>query len=162
MNGGWRGSHDTSSQGGGGGGGGGSKGNGVPAKDVARPDWLNTMTSIFGYDQQIPLPSCFGDFVRNTIGNLLPFLPGLSSASEEAFGVTSRAVYNRALTYAATTSSKTFGTSFLKYPFNSSVFRGLLAESAGLANAAPMAGVVTAEGQALYNEIQTMRQGACQ
>jgi hypothetical protein len=93
---------------------------------------------------------------------LLPFLPGLSNVSEEGFGVASRVAYNRAFSYAASTSSKTFGTSFLRYPFKSSVFRGLLSKSASLAEAAPIAGVVTAEGQALYNEVQSMKQGACQ
>jgi hypothetical protein len=133
-----------------------------PPKNVARPDWLNNITSIFGYDQRIPLPSCFGDFVKNTANNLFPFLPGLSNASEEGFGVASRVAYNRALSYAANTPSQTFGTSFLRYPFKSSVFRGLLSKSAALADAAPIAGVVTAEGQALYSEVQSMKQGACQ
>jgi RHS repeat-associated protein len=130
--------------------------------NVARPDWLNNITSIFGYDQRITLPSCFGDFVNNTIGNLLPSLPGLSNVSEEGFGIASRVAYNRALSYAANTPSKTFGTSFLRYPFKSSVFRGLLSTSAILAEAAPMASIVTAEGQALFDEVQSMRQGACQ
>ena len=134
----------------------------APPKNVAGPDWLNNITSIFGYDQRIALPSCFGDFVNNTISNLFPFLPGLSNASEEGFGAASRVAYNRALSYAASTPSKTFGTSFLRYPFKSSVFRGILSKSAALADAAPMAGVVAAEGQALYNEVQSMKQGACQ
>jgi len=127
-----------------------------------RPDWLNNITSIFGYDQRIPLPSCFGDFVNNTISNLFPFLPSLSNVSEEGLGVASRVAYNRALSYAASTPSKAFGTSFLRYPFKSSVFRGLLSKSASLAEAAPMAGVVTAETQALSSEVQSMKQGACQ
>lgn len=134
----------------------------MPPNNVARPDWLNKITAIFGYDQRIPLPSCFGDFVNNTISNLFPFLPGLSNVSEEGFGVASRVAYNRALSYAANTPSKTLGTSFLRYPFKSSVFRGILSKSAALADAAPMAGLVTAEGQALYNEVQPMKQGACQ
>lgn len=134
----------------------------TPPNNGQRPDWINNLTSIFGYDQRIPLPSCFGDFVNNTISNLFPFLPGLSNASEEGFGVASRVAYNRALSYAATTPSQTFGTSFLRYPFKSSVFRGLLSKAGSLAEAAPMAGVVTAEGQALYSEVQSMKQGSCQ
>jgi RHS repeat-associated protein len=55
---------------------------GSPQKNVARPDWLNNITSIFGYDQRVKLPSCFGGFVNNTISNLFPFLPGLSNVSE--------------------------------------------------------------------------------
>ncbi len=45
MNGGWRGSHDTSSQGGGGGGGGGSNGNGVAAKNGSKQTFSQCITA---------------------------------------------------------------------------------------------------------------------
>ncbi len=78
-----------------------------------------------------------------------------------ALEVASCVASNRALSYAPNMPSQTFGTSFLRYPFTSSMFRGIVAKSAALADAARMAGVVTAEGQALYNEVRSMKQGAC-
>jgi hypothetical protein len=101
-------------------------------------------------------------FCKQHDQQFVSFLPGLSNVSEEGFGVASRAAYNRALSYAASAPSKTFGTVFLRYPFKSSVFRGILSKSASLAEAAPMAGVVTAEAQALHNEVQSIKQGTCQ
>jgi hypothetical protein len=65
----------------------------TPQKAGTRPDCLNNITSFFGYDQRIPLLSCFGGFVSNTISNLFPLLPGLSNVSEEGFGVASRVAY---------------------------------------------------------------------
>jgi len=123
---------------------------------------LNSIASIFGYDQNIPLPSCFGIFFSSTVGNMAPWLPGLSNAAQEAFGVASAATYNQALKYAATASSSVYGTSFLRYPFKSSVFRGILAKSQNLAKAGPWAAVVIAELQGFIDEVQVMNQGGCQ
>ncbi|MBV9084181.1 MAG: twin-arginine translocation signal domain-containing protein [Acidobacteriaceae bacterium] len=44
----------------------------------ARPGWLNNITSVFGYDQNVPLQSCFGDvFLKSALNNLNPFKPSL-------------------------------------------------------------------------------------
>ena len=123
---------------------------------------LDTIASLFGYNSQIPLPSCFGLFLTNTADNLNPFTPSPSTVAEGATEVAGRMTFNHALIYAATRSSKTFGTSFLIYPFKSSVFRGLLTRAGFLAEAAPIAGLITAEMQALFTEAQASAQGACQ
>jgi hypothetical protein len=49
----------------------------VPPKNVVRSDWLDSITSIFGYDQRIKLPSCFVDVALKTASDdLNPFTPG--------------------------------------------------------------------------------------
>jgi hypothetical protein len=49
----------------------------VPPKNGKRPEWLNNITSIFGYDQNIPLQSCFVDVALTTAADdLNPFTPG--------------------------------------------------------------------------------------
>ena len=40
------------------------------------------MASLFGYDQNVPRPSCFGGFLSNTLGNLNPVSPSLASLGE--------------------------------------------------------------------------------
>jgi hypothetical protein len=122
---------------------------------------LNNITSIFGYDQRLHCRRALEIF-STTQSATCAVSPGPFERQRRGIGVASRVAYNRALSYAANTSSKTFDTSFVRYPFKSSVFRGLLSQSASLAEAAPMAGVVTAEGQALYDEVQSMKQRACQ
>jgi RHS repeat-associated protein len=81
-----------------------------------RPDWLNNITSIFGYDENIPLPSCFGGFLKDTLDNLNPIPPSLSSLGEglgEAYGFAKLA---QGVKYAATRPSKAKGTPFLVRP----------------------------------------------
>ena len=124
---------------------------------------LNAITSVFGYNSQIPLHHhVFGSFLNNTANNLNPFTPGLSTLAEGSAGIAGRMTFNQALKYGATTASKTFGTSFLIYPFKSSVFRGLLSRAGILAEAGPLAGLVVAEMQAIVTEWQASRSGACQ
>ncbi len=129
---------------------------------TGRSKSLNNVASVFGYDQNDKRPSCFGGFLVNTISNMVPVLPGISTAAEEGFGTMSRVRYNQAIGYAAHTASKTFGTPFLQYPFKSSVFRDILQSSKLLADAAPLIGVIVSEGQALFDEVQSIKKGECQ
>jgi hypothetical protein len=129
----------------------------------ARPAWVNDVTSVFGYDQDVALPSCFVDvFLKSAANSLNPFQPGLGDVVAGGFGTASALKYNQALNYAATTASRTFGTPNLLYPFKSSTFRGLLNQSKVLGKAAGWAGLDATLGQALYNEILAMRKGQCQ
>lgn len=101
----------------------------------ARPAWLNNVTSVFGYDQNIPLQSCFVDvFLKGTAKNFVDSFNPFSPDAGAAAGTYAKYLgFNAALKYAATTPSKTFGTPNLLYPFKSSSFRNLLkgAEKAG-------------------------------
>ena len=129
----------------------------------ARPAWLNNVTSLFGYDQNVPLKSCFVNvFLKSAVDNLNPFQPGLSDIVAAGFDTASAVRYNQALKYAARTPSRTFGTGNLLYPLKSSRFRGLLRSSEKLGKAAGWAGFDVTLGQALYDEIQSMRAGECQ
>jgi RHS repeat-associated protein len=160
----------STGQGGGGtntGGGGtgqpGSQSGGTAAKNGKRPDWLNNITSIFGYDQNIPLKSCFVDvFLQSAANNLNPFQPGLGDIVAGGFGTASALKYNQALKDAATTASRTFGTPNLLYPLKSSTFRGLLQKSQVLGKAAGWAGLDVALGQAFITEMKAMNSGECQ
>jgi RHS repeat-associated protein len=149
----------------GGGEGGGSEGGGQrqPTSSSKKPDWLNSLTSVFGYDQNIPLKSCFVDvFLKSAASNLNPFQPGLGDIVAGGFGVAGSLTYNNALRYAATTPSRIFGTSNLVYPLKSSAFRGLLQRSQILAKAAGWVGLDVALGQAFISEIQASNSGECQ
>ncbi len=127
-----------------------------------RRAWFNGMASLFGYDQNVPRPSCFGGFLSNTLGNLNPVSPSLASLGEGVGAFYGALKLNQALKYALTTPSRTFGTSHLIYANKSSVFRGLLKEAGTTAKASIWGSIVLAEGQAFWDEIQTMRGGGCQ
>jgi len=123
---------------------------------------LNQITAVFGYDQNIPLPSCFGIAMKSTLDHLNPFSPDLSSAGEAAGAFYTLSKYNQAVQYAASTPSRTFGTQFLVQPYKSSVYRGLLKQSGRGALAGFLFSVDTSLSEGLYDEIQAMKQGRCQ
>jgi hypothetical protein len=134
-----------------------------PAENEKRPEWLNAIFSIFGYDQNIPLQSCFADvFLKSAANNLNPFQPGWGDIAAGGFSTASAAKYNQALKYAATTASRTFGTPNLLYPLKSSAFRGMLETSRVLGKAAGWAGFDAALGQAFITEMKAMNSGECQ
>lgn len=127
-----------------------------------RPQVINDAVSIFGYDQNVPLPSCFGGFVRETLETLNPFSPSITTAVEAAGTIQSARYFNQALRYAASTPSRTFGTPFIVYPNKSSVFRSLLGKSGRAAGAGFWGAIVTAEGFSLWDEINASSRGVCQ
>jgi hypothetical protein len=86
----------------------------------------------------------------------------LPAATQAASDSASISYYNQALQYAATTASKTFGTSFLVYANKSSVFRGLMNSSAIWAKFSFWGSLVANEGIALANEWKSMQAGECQ
>ena len=127
-----------------------------------RPPGVQALASLFGYDRDIPLPSCFGGALGDTFSNLNPFTPSLSSLGEPAGTFYGALKFNQGLRYAATTASKTFGTTHLVYPYKSSVFRGLIKDSQKVGKVSMLGSLVLAEGQALWDEVQRMRAGHCQ
>lgn len=126
------------------------------------PEWLNDITSIFGYDESIPLPSCFGVAMKSSWNHLNPLSPDVSGTGEAVGAYYALSKYNQAIQYAASTRSRTFGTSFLRYPFKSSTFRSLLKQSGKGASVGllTMSDVSLFEG--LLDEIDAMKHGACQ
>jgi RHS repeat-associated protein len=130
----------------------------APPKTVARPDWLNSITSIFGYDQRIKLPSCFVDVALKTAADdLNPFTPGAFDVGQGALQTGQAVKYNQALTYAAAKG--------LTYPFKSSVFRGIMKTSNVLgkfADTLPLINVNYALTDGLLSEIKAMNRGECQ
>jgi hypothetical protein len=127
-----------------------------------RPQWLNYIASIFGYDQNIPLPSCFGIAMNSTLSHLNPSSPDVSGTGEAVGAFYAFSKYNQAIRYAASTPSRTFGTQFLMYPNKSSAFRNLL----NLSGRGTLAGLLfsldVSLGEGLYDEIQAIQQGLCQ
>ena len=104
---------------------------------------------------------CLNQFFSNAFANVRPTSPFGPSVGEAAGSVYAAQKFNQALTYAATTPSKTFDTPFLVYANNSSKFRDLLKASAeglwvGLLTDADLAGA-----QALWQEIQAARAHQC-
>ena len=63
--------------------------------------------------------------------------------------------FNQGLRYAATTASKTFGTTHLVYPYKSSVFRGLIKDSQKVGKVSMLGSLVLAEGQALWTPAES-------
>lgn len=91
-----------------------------------------------------------------------PITPSLSSLGE-AFGDFYRLyTFNKAIEYAASTPSRTFGATVLIYPFKSGVFRGLLTQAGRGTLVGVAANVVISELQALVNEYKASRAGDCQ
>jgi RHS repeat-associated protein len=127
-----------------------------------RPEWLNDFTSIFGYDQNIPLPSCFGIAMKSTLNHLNPFTPDVAGTGEAVGNFYALSKYNQAIRYAASTPSRTFGTQFLMSPYRSSVFRNLMKASGRGALAGGLFSLDISLAEGLYDEIQAMKQGACQ
>jgi hypothetical protein len=123
---------------------------------------FDSVASLFGYDPDIPLPSCFGIFLNGTLNNLNPFMPGASDAAQQGFTAASWAAFNQALNYAATTHSIRPASPVLVYPFKSSIFRGILSKSAKFADAGYWGAIITAELQGLWAEIQAVAQAECQ
>jgi RHS repeat-associated protein len=144
---------------GGGGGGGGGKGAAAeaPPNNGTRPNWLNNIVSIFGYDQRINLPSCAAIAFKTAGDDLNPFLPSSADAAQGALNVGQAAKFNQALTYAAAKD--------LTYPNKSSVFRGILNTSKTLGKVADtlaLANLDYALTDGLITEIKAMNQGQCQ
>jgi hypothetical protein len=130
----------------------------APPKNGNRPDWLNNITSIFGYDQNIPLQSCFVDVGLTTAADdLNPFTPGAFDLGQGALQFGQGVKYNQALTYAAAKG--------LTYPFKSSVFRGIMKTSNLLSKAAdmmPLVALDVALTKGLTAELRAMKNGECQ
>jgi hypothetical protein len=130
-----------------------------------RSEALNNITSIFGYDQRIPLQSCFGGFVSQTIENLNPFSPTPQAPTPGQIVTKTYSAYQfqQALQYAAKTPSKTFGTPFLVYPNKSGTFRSILNSATKVGFWDELLGNADlAMFQALISEVETMRSGSCQ
>jgi len=129
-----------------------------PPKSGKRSDWLNNITSLFGYDQNIPLQSCFVEVALKTAADdLNPFTPGAFDLVQGALRFGQGVKYNQALTYAAARG--------LTYPFKSSVFRGILKTSNLLGKAAdmmPLVNLDVALTKGLAAEIRAMKNGECQ
>ena len=132
-----------------------------PPKSGKRSDWLNNITSLFGYDQNIPLQSCFVEVALKTAADdLNPFTPSLFTSFDVAkaalkFGEAVK--YNQALSHAASRG--------VIYPFKSSIFRGLLNSSKALGAAADVldpASVDVALLHGLITEIEAINAGECQ
>jgi RHS repeat-associated protein len=123
-----------------------------------RPEWLNNVTAVFGYDQQIPLPSCLVNVALKTAAtDLNPFTPGVVDASKGALQVGSAAKYNQALRHAASRA--------LTYPNKSSIFRGVMKTSGQLAKVADallLVNVDYALADGLIAEWKSMKGGECQ
>jgi hypothetical protein len=123
-----------------------------------KPGWLNNITSVFGYDQDIPRQSCFVDVFLMTAGNdLNPFAPNGFDALQGVFQAWGAARFNQALIYAASKG--------LTYPNKSSVFRAILkgsgkAMKAGDALALASVNIALIDG--LIAEINSMDRGECQ
>jgi uncharacterized protein RhaS with RHS repeats len=105
---------------------------------------------------------CINQFLGNTLGNLNPLSAGPGAAGEAAGSVYAAVKFNQALNYAATTPSATFGTPFLVYPQNSSVYRGLMEESASGAAAGAVGSVDISLFQALVTEYNAAKVGGCE
>jgi RHS repeat-associated protein len=118
--------------------------------------------SLVGIDPTSDTPSCFVQFLKNTVNNANPLTPGPSSAGEVAGAAYATTKFNQALNYAATSPSATFGTSFLVYPFKSSVFRGMLEASQSGAMVGWLASIDVSMFQALVTEYQAAKSGECQ
>ena len=68
----------------------------------ARPAWLNNITSVFGYDQNIPLKSCFVDVALMTAAEEVnPFSPGWFDITQGGLETGKAIKYNQALQHAA-------------------------------------------------------------
>src|SRR3954467_1547772 len=81
-----------------------------------------------GYDQNDSRRSCFGRFLSDSLDGMNPFSPSPQAPTPGEIITTTYASYkyNQAIRYAATTASRTFGTTFLVYPNKSSTFRSIL------------------------------------
>ena len=123
---------------------------------------VSSALSLLGIDPTSDTPSCFVQFLKNTVNNANPLTPSPSSAGEAAGAVYAATKYNQALNYAATTPSATFGTSYLVYPFKSSVFRGTLEASQSGAMVGWLASIDVSMLQALVTEYQAAKAGECQ
>jgi hypothetical protein len=134
----------------------------IPAKNGARPHWLNNITSIFVYDQRIKLPSCAALAFSTAADDLNPFSPGTFGAIKdgvEAALVTGQLYYfNAAMSHAAARG--------LTYPNKSSIFRGLLKNSSNLGKAAGnYLGPAAVDAGLLHGfilEMIAMQHGECQ
>jgi RHS repeat-associated protein len=123
-----------------------------------RPDWLNNITAVFGYDQRIPLPSCLVNVALKTAANdLNPFTPGGFDVGKGALEVGSAVKYNQALKHAASRA--------LTYPNKSSIFRGVMKTSGQLAKVADVLLLVNVDyalADGLIAEWRSMKRGECQ
>jgi hypothetical protein len=128
----------------------------VPPKTGTRPDWLNNITSIFGYDHRIKLPSCAALALSTAADDLNPFLPAAADVAQGTLNVGQAVKFNQALTYAAA--------KVLTYPNKSSVFRGILNTSKTLgkfADTLPLVNLDYALTDGLITEMKAMNQGQC-
>jgi RHS repeat-associated protein len=145
-------------------GGGGGSGN-TTSSGGKRPEWLNTFASILGYDENVPLPSCFGIFLQSFWENMKPIAPGpglgtgFGSIADQMYDIFT---WNKAMDYATNTPSRTFGTSSLMYPQKSSVFRSLVNQASKGFWVGLLTDVVIAEFRAGWTEWQAIRAGQCQ
>jgi len=139
---------------------------GIAYEGNQRREWLNNITSQFGYDQRIDRPSCFVDVALATaVDDMNPFTPDVREAAgalvTSAFRMRSLIKFNRAISYAA---SKP-----LPYPNKSTIFRPIMKAStsagkmaAKLDDLLPVLNLDFALGHGLLLEYQAMKRGDCQ
>ena len=123
---------------------------------------VSSSMSFVGFDPSSETPSCFVQFLKNTVSNANPLTPSPSGAGAGAGAVYAATKFNQALNYAATTPSTTFGTPYLVYPLKSSVFRGMLTAAGRGAMVGWLVSVDIAMGQALVTEYNSAKAGECQ
>ena len=102
--------------------------------------------------------------LKTTGDQLNPFSPSGATGAELATKAAGAAAVVRPWLYAAT-ATNTHGGTGLICPWCSSTFRGMVGEYSGYATkfneAAPLIGLVYAEGNALAQEYQLAKQGQC-
>ena len=123
---------------------------------------VSSSMSFVGFAPSSETPSCFVQFLKNTVSNANPLTPSPSGAGAGAGAVYAATKFNQALNYAATTPSTTFGTPYLVYPLKSSVFRGMLTAAGRGAMVGWLVSVDIAMGQALVTEYNSAKAGECQ
>ena len=125
----------------------------ISSSSIALAVWPNTLSAHLALVEAGTFASSMSfKSVGDTFSNLNPFTPSLSSPGEPAGTFYGALKFNQGLRYAATTASKTFGTTHLVYPYKSSVFRGLITDSQKVGKVSMLSSLVLAG----------MRAGHCQ
>ncbi len=147
--------------GGGGGGGGGTTTQAPPKNDhssVTRAPWLNNLYGLFGYDQRIPLRSCWGYAWSQLADNANPFtFYGPTFAADVGANVGSRVAFNSALKRMATMPDRKFANLFKDFQV-----KQLYKLSTDLEEGAPLVGFLAAGIPAFISEMKLASAGGCQ
>ena len=105
-------------------------------------------------------PDCINVFWKAFFSHLAPGID-LSSIGDSRGTFYRDMNWSAALAYAATTPSRTFGTSFLQYPFKSSAFRLLLRNAAFGPAIGTAIAVDISLAEALADELKALEDGDC-